>query len=166
MLLYTGQRWRLSSPFLWDGQCYWYVYNMVTCILIRFICLFNNYSSKAKWILVNMFTNIHETEANNCFSSQVIIEIPRRWKFFCCKAVISEVDQEQLARTTDYFSCNNSRRSYWLGRKISIKNQDYQTKSKLFSNNWNLCFSLKHLLFKINFVSGTTCFRITKNGGL
>ena len=31
--------------------------------------------------------------------------------------------------------------------------------------NWNLCFSLKHLLFKINFVSETTCFRITKNVG-
>ena len=38
--------------------------------------IFNNYSPKAKWI----FTNIHEPEANNCFSiiTQVIIEIPKQ----------------------------------------------------------------------------------------
>ena len=146
MLLYTGQRWRLSSPFLWDGQCYWYVYNMVTCILIRFICLFNNYSSKAKWILVNMFTNIHETEANNCFSSQVIIEIPRRWKFFCCKAVISEVDLEQLARTTDYFSCNNSPDldvKFRQTIKITRQNPNFSL------INWNLCFSLNIFCLKL-----------------
>ena len=35
----------------------------------------NNYSPKAGWI----FTNIHKTEANNCFGiiTQVIIEIPK-----------------------------------------------------------------------------------------
>ena len=45
--------------------------------------------------------NIHEHEANNCLSiiTQVIIETPRRWKFFCCKAAISDGDRKALART-------------------------------------------------------------------
>jgi len=40
------------------------------------VYLINNHSPKAKWIL----TNIHEPEANNCFSiiTQVIIEIPNQ----------------------------------------------------------------------------------------
>ena len=40
------------------------------------VYLINNHSPKAKWI----FTNIHEREANNCFSiiTQVIIEIPKQ----------------------------------------------------------------------------------------
>ena len=42
--------------------------------------LFNNYSPKVKWTSREIFTNIHEPEANNCFSiiTQVIIEIPKR----------------------------------------------------------------------------------------
>ena len=50
--------------------------------------IINNYSPKAKWILVNIpetksrgiFTTIYEPEANNCFSIiiQVIIEIPKQ----------------------------------------------------------------------------------------
>ena len=44
--------------------------------LVAHLLLFNNYSPKAKWI----FTNIHEPEANNCFSiiTQVIIEITKQ----------------------------------------------------------------------------------------
>ena len=51
--------------------------NKVNFFLTAF--LFNNYSPKAKWI----FTNIHESEANNCFSviTQVIIEIPKQRNF-------------------------------------------------------------------------------------
>ena len=56
--------------------------------------IFNNYSPKANWILVN----IHEPEANNCFSiiSQVIIEIPKQridrkmLNFICHSSHVSE----------------------------------------------------------------------------
>ena len=60
-----------------------------------------------------IITNIHESEANNCFSinTQVIIKIPRRWDSFCCIAAILDNDRKPLARTTDYFSCNDSRLS-------------------------------------------------------
>ena len=53
----------------------WKLYNK-TIIEFGFRMIFNNYSPKAKWI----FTNIHEPEANNCFSiiTQVIIEIPKQ----------------------------------------------------------------------------------------
>ena len=44
--------------------------------------------------------NIHELS----IIALVIIETPRRWKFFCGKAAISDGDRKPLARTADYFS--------------------------------------------------------------
>ena len=83
-----------------------------------------------------IFTTIHRPEANNCFSviTQVIIEIPRKRKVFCCKAMI-DGDREPLVWSTGYFSCNNSRLSSWLRRKSS---------TSIYSSRWPPLYHILH----------------------
>ena len=61
--------------------------------------------------LISLIILLILPEANNCFSiiTQVIIEVPHRWKFFAGKATISDGDRKPLARSTDCVCCNSSR---------------------------------------------------------
>ena len=104
--LITQKRSLITFSFIWE--ILWHV-QQETHSSDVYVCIAWN-GKRRRGIL----TNLHKPAANICFSliTQIIIEIPSRQEIVAViNGVTSDGDQEPLARTTDYFSCNNSRLS-------------------------------------------------------
>ena len=115
------------------------------------VLIINNYSPKAKWI----FTNIHEPEANNCFSiiTQVIIEIPKQKNVTILpQFAIVDKSSYHAARINvsrnPFLNSRSGKRKHFLWRSYWVKiNQNVVSWSVLLSTMGTLHYSFLNNVF-------------------